>query len=346
MSTQPLKACLLNKIPLLLLIYILFIVGIVFTPSCTHEPVGIEELDTICFESQVFPMLQTSCGMTGCHGNGSAEEGFDVSSYETIMQSVTPGDPRTSTLYRVITDYNGETFMPPDQPLTREQRTIIQLWILQDAKNTTCGFGPGGGGTVYNDTICFVQNILPLFISSCAMSSCHDGLSQGEEEDLFPLNSYTSIMQHVEPYNPSGSEVYKAVNGQEEDFMPPPPKSPLTTAQKELMRKWIAGGALNSDCPDANCDTTGTMSFNNDVRPIIDNFCISCHNSTVTNGGVNLNGHAQVKTYAESIRNGTPVLIGVTRQLVGFKAMPPFTQLDECSIRKIENWIGQGRLNN
>jgi hypothetical protein len=112
-------------------------------------------------------MLQTSCGMTGCHGNGSAEEGFDVSSYETIMQSVTPGDPRTSTLYRVITDYNGETFMPPDQPLTREQRTIIQLWILQDAKNTTCGFVPGGGGTVYNDTICFVQNILPLYFQLC-----------------------------------------------------------------------------------------------------------------------------------------------------------------------------------
>lgn len=321
--------------------------ALVLAPSCTHEPTGIEELDTICFESQVLPLLQTSCGMTGCHGNGSAQEGFDVSNYSTVMDAVTPGDPRASTLYKVITDVNGEVFMPPDNPLTREQRTIIQLWILQGANNTTCnGSNPGGGGITYFDSICFTQNIFPLFISNCAMASCHDGLSQGEEENLFPLNSYATIIQHVQPFNPSGSRVYRAVNGQEEEFMPPPPKSALTATQKELMKKWIAEGALNNDCPNTNCDTTGTISFNSGVKPIIDNYCISCHNATTTNGGVNLNGYAQIKTFAETIRNGVPVLVGVTRQLAGFKAMPPFTQLDPCSIRTIALWIDQGRLNN
>jgi hypothetical protein len=326
---------------------LIMILVLLLAPSCTHEPSGIEEMDTICFESQVMPILQTSCGMTGCHGSGSAQEGFDVSSYSTIMEAVTPGDPRASNLYKVITNINGEVFMPPDIPLTLEQRTIIQLWILQGATNT-CGNDsiPGGGGIVYYDSICFAQNILPLFISNCAMASCHDGLSQGEEENLFPLNSYATIIPHVQPYSPSGSPVYRAVNGQEEEFMPPPPKSPLTAAQKELMKKWISEGALNSDCPNANCDTTGTISFSSGVKPIIDNYCISCHNATTTNGSVNLNGYAQVKTYAETIRNGVPILVGVTRQQAGFKAMPPFTQLDPCAIRTIELWIDQGRLNN
>jgi hypothetical protein len=327
-------------------LFIIFIVALVLAHSCTHEPSGIEELDTICFESQVLPLLQTSCGMSGCHSGGSAQEGFDVSNYGTIMDAVTPGDPRASTLYKVITAVNAEVFMPPDNPLTREQRTIIQLWILQGANNTTCNNGSNPGGVIYYDSTCFVQNILPLFISNCAMASCHDGLSQGEEENLFPLNSYTTIRQQVQPFNPSGSAVYRSVNGQEENFMPPPPKSPLTTLQKELMKKWITDGALNNDCPNANCDTTGTISFNTGVKPIIDNYCISCHNASTTNGGVNLNGYAQVKAYAETIRNGVPVLVGVTRQLAGFKAMPPFTQLDPCSIRTIELWIDQGRLNN
>jgi hypothetical protein len=317
-------------------------------PSCTHDIVGIEELDTVCFDTQVMPMLQTSCGMSGCHESGSAAEGFDISSYQTIMQAVSPGDPRGSQLYKVITNINGETIMPPDQPLSKEQRTILEVWIAQGAMETHCSDGSGGGGNGGggSDSVCFVQNVLPLFLSNCAMASCHDGLSQGEEDNLYALNTYATIRQHVVPFKPSSSAVYQAVNGAEEEFMPPPPKSPLTTAQKELMRKWITDGALNSDCPDANCDTTGTVGFSSRVKPIVDNYCVSCHNSTVTSGGVNLNGYNQVKLYAGTIRNGTPVLVGTIRHLAGFKAMPPSIKIEECSIRKIELWIDQGMIDN
>jgi cytochrome c5 len=331
------------KAKLLLIRNILIINGIFMLFSCTHDPVSLDSLDPVCFDTQVLPIMQTSCGMTGCHDGTS--EGFNASGYEAIMQAVKPGDPRNSTLYKVITDVNGENMMPPDRPLTLEQRSIIQVWIAQGAEEILCSDNSGGGGTNRSDSVCFVQNILPLFISNCSMASCHDGLSQGEE-DLFPLNSYATIREHVVPFNPAASSVYRAVNGLSEEFMPPPPKSPLTAAQKELMRKWIADGALNSDCPDANCDTSGTISFAAQVKSIVDNYCVSCHNSTVTSGGVNLNGYTQVKSYAESIRSGIPVLLGTIRHDNGFKAMPPSTKLDECSIRKIELWIEQGILNN
>ena len=315
-------------------------------PACHHESLLIDDLDTVCFYGQVMPVLQTSCGISGCH-DGS-QEGFQTTNYSSIMQSVVPGDPRGSKLYQVITDINGEQMMPPDRPLTKEQRSVMQIWIAQGALETTCDTGNGGGIVVIipSDSICFVQDILPLFLSNCAMSSCHDGLSQGEEDNLYALNSYSTIRAHVVPFEPTHSPVYLAVTGGSEEFMPPAPKSPLTNAQKELMRKWIKDGALNSDCPDATCDTINPIGFSAQVKPIIDSYCVGCHNASSSSGGVNLNGYNQVRKYAETLRNGTPLLVGTIRHMNGFKAMPQSSSLDECSIRKIELWIDQGKLNN
>jgi cytochrome c5 len=314
-------------------------------PACHHESLLIEDLDTVCFYGQVLPVLQTSCGIAGCH-DGS-QEGFLAANYGSVMQAVVPGDPRGSKLYQVITDINGEQMMPPDRPLTKDQRSVIQVWIAQGALETTCDTGNGGGTVIIpSDSVCFVQDILPLFLSNCAMSSCHDGLSQGEEENLFALDNYSAIRAHVVPYEPSRSPVYTAVTGSGEEFMPPAPKSPLTSAQKELMRRWIEDGALNSDCPNASCDTLNPVGFAAQVKPIIDSYCVSCHNAASSSGGVNLNGYDQVKKYAETLRNGIPLLVGVIRHKSGFKAMPPSSSLDGCSIRQIELWIEQGKLNN
>ena len=115
------------------------ILFLAFLSSCTHEPENLEELDTVCFDTQVLPIIQTSCGITGCH-DGSTE-GFLATDYLSVMEAVTPGDPRASELYQVITEINGEDMMPPDRPLTKDQRTIIQVWIAQGAENTQCNSG-------------------------------------------------------------------------------------------------------------------------------------------------------------------------------------------------------------
>ncbi len=132
--------------------------GVIFVPvSCTHDPFFIEYLDTICFDSQVLPILQTSCGISGCHDAASASENFIATDYESVITAVNPGDPRGSLLYNVITNINGEEMMPPDRPLTLEQRTIIHVWIEQGALHTTCeqeNLGFMGSGIVKSiDTI-------------------------------------------------------------------------------------------------------------------------------------------------------------------------------------------------
>ncbi len=320
------------------LLSLLFFVSLT---SCTHDPAGIGELDTVCFVTEVLPVLQTSCGMTGCHGNGSAAEGFDVSNYQTIMQAVNPGDPRGSELYKVLTDINSEHMMPPDRPLTLEQRTIIQVWIAQGALETNCNGGNGGGG---NDEICFVQDILPMMVSTCGTTGCHDAVTH---EDGYVLTSYSTIVQNgIEPFDPNDSKIYEVVTETGDDRMPPSPRSPLTSAQIAALRQWIVDGAQNSDCPDNECDTTGTISYSSQVNPVLLGNCTGCHNSTLASGGVNLAGYAQVALQAQTLRNGTPVLTGVINRISGFQPMPPSFTLDACSIRKIELWIEQGVVNN
>ncbi len=114
-----------------------FLLAVIFS-SCRHEAMGVDSLETVCFETQVLPIFQTSCAISGCHGGSHPEEGFDATSYSSIMKLVEPGKPQKSEVYRVITSPLNPEMMPPDRPLTKEQRTLIEVWILQGAKNTSC----------------------------------------------------------------------------------------------------------------------------------------------------------------------------------------------------------------
>jgi hypothetical protein len=106
--------------------------------SCSHEPIGIENLRTICFESEVLPMLQNSCGMSGCHdGHSEPSRSFVPTDYASIVKHVKPGNANGSTLYKVLGS-SYLTIMPPDRPLTKDQRTLIEVWIEQGAKDTKC----------------------------------------------------------------------------------------------------------------------------------------------------------------------------------------------------------------
>ena len=315
--------------------------------SCTHEPVGLSQMDTVCFESQVLPLLQNSCGTTGCHDGLSGAEGFNASNYETILLAVEPGYPKKSRLYEVLTNIWGENLMPPDNPLPIEDRNLIQIWIAQGALNTTCNSDTGNGNPPVTDTVCFVQDILPVFQSGCAITNCHDATTHTEG---YNLSNYASIMSSEEgivPSNPGNSKIFEVITKNDaEERMPPPPMSSLTAEQIDNIRTWILDGALNSDCPQNTCDTLSTISFSNQVFPIIENNCLSCHNSSTPSGGFSLDNYQKISSVVEIERNNVSLLVGVINRLSGFAPMPPYSSLDPCSIRTIELWIEQGYENN
>ncbi len=107
--------------------------------SCSHPTENIESLPTVCFESDVLPIFQTNCAISGCHAGGNAEAGYSCSDYPSIMRKISPNSLSNSEAYQVITD-TWITPMPPSprKMLSKEQRTLIAVWILQGAKETKC----------------------------------------------------------------------------------------------------------------------------------------------------------------------------------------------------------------
>ena len=116
----------------------ILILGIVFVtiPSCQHDGIPADQIETICFTEQVLPIFQNSCSTSGCHDAKSAEHGYVFTDYASIMKAITPGNASKSKAYQAMIS----TFeiMPPDNPLPAPKRTIIRLWIEQGAKETKC----------------------------------------------------------------------------------------------------------------------------------------------------------------------------------------------------------------
>ncbi|MEX0965945.1 MAG: c-type cytochrome domain-containing protein [Bacteroidia bacterium] len=194
------------------------------------------------------------------------------------------------------------------------------------------------------DTVYFNRDILPLLISNCAKSGCHDAASR---QDGVVLDNYLNVINtgDVRAFRPDNSEIYEKITENDlDDRMPPPPNQPLTPDQINLIEKWINQGALNNDCNESGCDTSN-VTLSGTVMPILKNYCQGCHNSSLASGGVRLDNYNSIKVVAQ---NGK--LHGVTAWLPGYKKMPQnpqgATQLPECKIRQIKIWIDAGALNN
>ncbi|MDD2963960.1 MAG: c-type cytochrome [Bacteroidales bacterium] len=189
------------------------------------------------------------------------------------------------------------------------------------------------------DTVYFVNTVLPLLQSSCAMSGCHDAATA---RDGVILTDYNRIMitGDVKPGNASDSKIYEVLSDDGDDRMPPPPAAPLSAEQKALLAKWINQGALNNACTDTNCDTLN-VTFSATVMPIIEANCMGCHSGAAPNGGIRLTNYTEVETIAS-----TGQLIGSITHASGYAAMPPSGQLSDCQISQLKKWIANGKPNN
>ena len=91
------------------------------------------------------------------------------------------------------------------------------------------------------------------------------------------------------------------------------------------------------------CDTVN-MSYANDIVPILQSNCYSCHGNGNTggSGGILLDGYSNLLPH---VNDGS--LRGVTTHSPGYTAMPyGLPKLDDCTINKIIDWINHGAQNN
>lgn len=191
------------------------------------------------------------------------------------------------------------------------------------------------------DTVYFVQQVLPLFQSSCAMSGCHDA---GTAKEGIVLDSYANIIATggIKVSDPTSSKIYEAMTESDpEDRMPPPPAAPITSAQLTLISKWIGQGAKNNSCIASGCDTTD-VKYSTHIKPLIMNSCQGCHSGAAPGGGIELATYNGVKAIAD---NGQ--FIGAISHLTGYSAMPKNgNKLSDCQIKMVNIWINQGAPEN
>lgn len=186
----------------------------------------------------------------------------------------------------------------------------------------------------------FEQQVLPILVSNCAKSGCHDNASHKES---VVVTSYNSVMSTggVRAGNAGNSELYKVITTtNNNDRMPPPPALPLTQQQKNLIYNWIQQGAQNSICQNM-CDSN-VFTYSSSVKNIISNKCLGCHSGTSAGGGIDLSTYANIKA---KVTDGK--LWGSINQLPGYSAMPQNgSKLSVCEITQIKKWIDAGSPNN
>lgn len=191
------------------------------------------------------------------------------------------------------------------------------------------------------DSIYFQQQVLPIFISNCAMSGCHDAASHRDE---VILTDYNSIMRtgNVRPGNPGNSEIWEKISESDlDDRMPPIPRNPLSAEQKNIIKKWIMQGARNNSCVSASCDTAN-VTYSGSIKTIISNKCQGCHSSTAPSGGYDFSTYAGLKAKVNDGR-----LWGAVNHVSGYSPMPKNgNKLSVCELSQIKTWIDAGAPNN
>jgi hypothetical protein len=208
------------------------------------------------------------------------------------------------------------------------------------------GNNNGNSGVTYNestcdpDTVYFTNDILPLFISNCAKSGCHDVATHREG---IILNSYSNIIStgRIEPFNPSHGKIMESVTTSEsDDVMPPSPNAHLTSAQINMINTWINQGALNNSCS-GHCDTIA-VTYSGTVVPLLQAKCVGCHNNSSASANVNLSSYSGVMV---EVANGK--LLGTINHAAGYSAMPyGGNKMPQCEIDEIRIWINAGAPNN
>lgn len=89
----------------------------------------------------------------------------------------------------------------------------------------------------------FTREVRPILVTKCY--ACHGPDEDKREADLRLDIREEAIKSAIKPGKPDESEVWKRISSHDKDEVMPPPTSPkpLTDAEREILRRWIAEGA-------------------------------------------------------------------------------------------------------
>jgi hypothetical protein len=194
------------------------------------------------------------------------------------------------------------------------------------------------------DAPSFEQDVRPLLAAKCA--KCHSGAKARQSGDL-DLSTPAGILKGGESGpavvagKPDKSLLYEKVR---KGVMPPGAKKALTRAEADILRRWIAGGAM---VPAAEAPLT-----QHDVIPIMLRHCTACHGRYRQEAKLDLRTPGAMRRGGKSgpaVIPGRPGESLVVKRLSAGE-MPPAAKLVEACVKPVEKaeldtltkWIAAG----
>ncbi|HPE54873.1 MAG TPA: hypothetical protein P5514_10590 [Bacteroidales bacterium] len=192
--------------------------------------------DTIYFQNEVLPLLQSSCGLAGCHDEQSHKEGVILTSFLYVMQTggVVPFQPLESEIYEKIIDNDPGDRMPPPPaaPFTAEQKNIIYTWIAQGALNNHCE-----QMDCDSVDVSFSETVFPIIQNSCY--GCHSG---SNPNGGILLSNYQQIKSAASISAGSPGSLLGAITHNPGNIPMPQNGMPLSDCKVAQIRNWINEG--------------------------------------------------------------------------------------------------------
>jgi hypothetical protein len=189
--------------------------------------------DSVCFENEIQPILNSYCAKSGCHDAITHEEGYNLSDFSDVMSLVKPGNPGNSKLIEVMKKTDEDKMPPPGNAApTADQIALIEQWITEGAQ-TGIDCNVGGCDTT---NVTFSGTIVPLLQSNCY--GCHS--SPGTGGGII-LTSYSDVLTVV-----NNGKLWGAVNFNQGFIGMPYNGSKMSDCNIAKIRIWIEAGALEN----------------------------------------------------------------------------------------------------
>ena len=219
----------MKKISLIALVF----VSVIVSQCVKHKAAEVVvpcEAGSVYFANDIQPLLNSSCAMSGCHDIKTKAEGYDFSSYNGTMKSVTAGKPNSSELYEVI----ARKKMPPRSypAINESQLQLLNSWISQGAKNNKCiSTSPCDTANItYSTTVSTLMN------NNCI--GCHNSSSASGGVNL---TNYNGVAASV-----NSSKLMNTINFTSDYKQMPPSGLQLSSCDREKIQHWIDGGVKNN----------------------------------------------------------------------------------------------------
>lgn len=195
---------------------------VIITPPPTHG-------DTVCFSTQILPLIVSNCATAGCHDATSRVEGLNLTSYASI-KAIAPAKSTNSTLVRYISLTSGKRMPPAPMPMMDTASiNLIKKWIAQGSLNLNCA---SWGSNCDTTNVKYTTHIVPIMNTYC--KGCHN---TGNKQGSINLDNFNDVKTQT-----STGKLICTITGGSGCVKMPQGASTLSACDVRKIIKWNTAG--------------------------------------------------------------------------------------------------------